>query len=72
MKKSFPSIVDVYFTATMEELLDSVGEGLVQWKTVIRNFYPDLEDAVQTAEKELEEVKIEDEVTDVICDLCGR
>lgn len=72
MKKSFPSIVDVYFTATMEELLDSVGDGLVQWKTVIRNFYPDLEEAVQTAEKELEEVKIEDEVTDVICDLCGR
>lgn len=72
MKKSFPSIVDVYFTATMEELLDGVGEGLVQWKTVIRNFYPDLDDAVKTAEQELEEVKIEDEVTDVICEQCGR
>ena len=72
MKEAFPSIVDVNFTATMEELLDYVGEGKVQWKTVIRNFYPDLDEAVKTAEKELEQVKIEDEVTDVICEQCGR
>ena len=72
MKTSFPSIVDVYFTATMEELLDSVADGLVKWKTVIRNFYPDLDEAVKIAEKEQEEVKIEDEVTDVICEQCGR
>ena len=72
MKHSFPSIVDVHFTATMEELLDCVGEGKVAWKTVIRNFYPDLDEAVQTAQKELEQVKIEDEVTDVVCELCGR
>ncbi|SEV94557.1 type I DNA topoisomerase [[Clostridium] fimetarium] len=72
MIKAFPSIVDVNFTATMESLLDSVGEGTVQWKTVIRNFYPDLDEAVKAAEKELENVKIEDEVTEVICDLCGK
>lgn len=72
MKEAFPSIVDVNFTATMEELLDCVGEGKVQWKTVIRNFYPDLDEAVKIAEKELEQVKIEDEVTDVICEQCGR
>ncbi len=72
MKHSFPSIVDVHFTATMEELLDCVGEGKVAWKTVIRNFYPDLDEAVKTAQKELEQVKIEDEVTDVVCELCGR
>jgi len=72
MIKAFPSIVDVNFTATMESLLDSVGEGTVQWKTVIRNFYPDLDEAVKAAEKELESVKIEDEVTEVICDLCGK
>ena len=72
MKEAFPSIVDVNFTATMEELLDCVGEGKVQWKTVIRNFYPDLDEAVKVAEKELEQVKIEDEVTDVICEQCGR
>lgn len=72
MKTSFPSIVDVHFTATLEELLDSIADGLIQWKTVIRNFYPDLDEAVKTAEKELEEVKIEDEVTDVVCEQCGR
>lgn len=72
MKESFPSIVDEHFTANMESLLDGVGEGRVGWKTVVRNFYPDLDAAVQVAQKELEKVKIEDEVSDVICDLCGR
>lgn len=72
MKESFPSIVDEHFTANMESLLDSVGEGTVSWKTVVRNFFPDLEAAVEVAQKELEKVKIEDEVSDVICDICGR
>ena len=65
MKKAFPTIVDVNFTANMETLLDSVGEGKVKWKEVIRNFYPDLDEAVKLAEKELENVKIADEVTAV-------
>ena len=72
MKQSFPSIVDENFTANMEGLLDMVEEGKVPWKEVIRNFYPDLDEAVKIAEKELESVKIEDEVTDVICEECGR
>lgn len=72
MKQSFPSIVDVNFTANMEGLLDKVEEGKVPWKEVIRNFYPDLDEAVKTAEKELESVKIADEETDVICEECGR
>ena len=72
MKDAFPSIVDVSFTANLEFLLDKVEEGAVNYKTVVRNFYPDLEEAVQKAEKELEQVKIEDEVSDVICDQCGR
>ena len=72
MKQSFPSIVDVNFTANMESLLDGVAEGKVRWKTIIENFYPDLEAAVEKAEKELEQVKIEDDVTDVICEQCGR
>ena len=72
MKRSFPSIVDVNFTATMEGLLDMVGEGKVAWKEVIRNFYPDLDQSVKTAEEELEKVTIADEVTDVICEECGR
>ena len=72
MKKSFPSIVDVNFTAAMEGLLDCVEDGTVKWKTVIENFYPDLKEAVEIAQKELEEITIEDEVTDVICEECGR
>ena len=72
MMTAFPTIVDVKFTANMESLLDGVAEGTVEWKDIIRNFYPDLKVAIDEAEKELEHVKIEDEVTDVICDKCGR
>ncbi len=72
MKESFPAIVDVNFTANMEGLLDYIAEGKVEWKSVIENFYPDLDEAVKVAEQEQERVKIEDEVTDVICEECGR
>ncbi len=72
MKQSFPSIVDVNFTANMESLLDGVADGKVSWKTIIENFYPDIESAVEQAQKEQESVKIEDEVTDVVCEQCGR
>ncbi|MCI8838630.1 MAG: type I DNA topoisomerase [Hungatella sp.] len=72
MKENFPSIVDLQFTANMEYLLDRVGDGSVEWKTVVRNFYPDLDEAVKKAEKELETVTIADEVSDEVCELCGR
>ena len=72
MKESFPSVVDEHFTANMESLLDSVEEGKVSWKAVVRNFFPDLTAAVAAAQKDLAKVKIEDEVSDVVCDLCGR
>ncbi len=72
MKESFPSIVDEHFTANMESLLDSVEAGQIGWKVVVRNFYPDLDAAVKAAQKDLEKVKIEDEVSDVVCELCGR
>ena len=72
MRQCFPSIVDVNFTANMEGLLDMVAEGKVEWKSVISNFYPDLEEAVKVAGEELEKVRIADEVTDVICEECGR
>ena len=72
MKEAFPEIVDERFTANMESLLDKVEEGTVDWKMIIRNFYPDLDAAVKAAEAELEKVKIEDEVTDVVCEQCGR
>ncbi|MBQ8306384.1 MAG: type I DNA topoisomerase [Blautia sp.] len=72
MTENFPSIVDVNFTATMEGLLDCVEAGTVSWKTVVRNFYPDLKHDVDEAEKMLEKVSIQEEETDVVCDNCGR
>ena len=72
MKEAFPTIVDVNFTANMETLLDGVEDGIVKWKTIIANFYPDLEEAVQKAEKELEEVKVKEELSGESCELCGR
>ncbi len=56
----------------MEALLDGVEEGSVKWKTIVSNFYPDLDEAVKNAEKELAQVTIADEVSDEKCDLCGR
>lgn len=72
MKEAFPSIVDVNFTVTLESLLDGVEEGNVAWKTVVKNFYPDLDEAIKEANEKLAQIKIEDEVSDVLCDVCGR
>lgn len=72
MESAFTTIVDVSFTANLEALLDRVEDGSVSWKTVVSNFYPDLERAVVQAEKELEKIEIHDEVTDVLCEECGR
>ena len=72
MKEAFPTIVDVNFTANMEALLDGVEEGSVKWKTIVSNFYPDLDDAVKQAEKDLPEVTIADEESEEVCELCGR
>ena len=72
MKRAFPSIVDVNFTANMEALLDGVEEGSIKWKTVVSNFYPDLDEAVKQAEIDLAQVKIADEETDEECEMCQR
>ncbi|MBP3203932.1 MAG: type I DNA topoisomerase [Lachnospiraceae bacterium] len=72
MKEAFPTIVDVNFTANMEALLDGVEDGAVKWKTIVSNFYPDLDEAVKEAERKLPEVKVADEVSDEICEICGR
>ena len=72
MKKNFPEIVDVNFTAGMEKKLDGVADGTVQWKSIIEALYPDLDKAVAKAKKELEKVEIAEEETDVICENCGR
>ncbi len=72
MKQAFPSIVDVRLYGNMEGLLDCVEAGYRTVENGCRNFYPDLKKDVDAAEKELEKVDIQDEVTDVICDDCGR
>ncbi len=72
MKTAFKVIVDTEFTANMESLLDAVEEGEVQWKTIIRNFYPDLDMMVKDAEQKLEKIHIADEESDEICEECGR
>ncbi|MDO4513606.1 MAG: type I DNA topoisomerase [Lachnospiraceae bacterium] len=72
MKDAFPTIVDVNFTANLETLLDGVAEGSVKWKTIVENFYPDLNEAVTKAEKELAQVQIAEEESDEVCETCGR
>nr|MCR5720478.1 topoisomerase DNA-binding C4 zinc finger domain-containing protein [Lachnospiraceae bacterium] len=72
MVEAFPTIVDADFTANMEDLLDGVEDGIVKWKTIVENFYPDLNEAVKNAEEEVAKIKIADEVSDVECDKCGR
>ncbi len=71
MVHNFSTIVDVNFTANMEALLDKVEEGTIKWKTIVKNFYPDLKAAVDEASKNLENVVIADEVSDVLCEDCG-
>ena len=71
MKDNFSSIVDVKFTADMEEKLDEVEEGNKEWRSIIGDFYGPFEHSVEEAFKNVEHVKIADEVSDVQCDKCG-
>lgn len=72
MKEAFAKIVDETFTADMEEELDKVAEGEQDWKNIVRKFYPDLEKSVGAAERDLEKVTIEDELSEEFCEVCGR
>ncbi|MCL1995809.1 MAG: type I DNA topoisomerase [Defluviitaleaceae bacterium] len=72
VRSNFEQIVDVDFTAKMENELDKVEEGSVFWKEILRQFYPDFEKQIQKAEDSVKEIVIEDEKTDVICEKCGR
>jgi DNA topoisomerase-1 len=71
MKSSFPDIVDIAFTANMEEELDSVEDGSEQWQSVVGAFYGPFMETVGTAEKSAEKIRIPDEVSDIPCDNCG-
>lgn len=70
--ENFPDVINVTFTAKMEEEFDQIAEGKLKWKDVISNFYGPFEIVVEKVEKELEHVKLEYEVSDVPCEKCGR
>ncbi len=72
MKNYFKNIVDVKFTAELEEQLDKVEKGQIKWKQVLQSFYPDFHKTIDIAEEEISKIEIKDEVTDVICEKCGR
>ena len=72
MQKYFSEVVDEGLTARMETALDRVEEGQENWKEPLRGFYPRLMSALEKAEGELEKVQIADEVTDEVCEVCGR
>jgi DNA topoisomerase-1 len=69
---SVPMLADKEFTAQMEGQLDTVAEGETPWKEVIREFYPPFKEKLDTAMSEMERVKIKDEESDEVCELCGR
>jgi len=71
MKKHFPDIVDIQFTADMEDKLDDVEEGGLDWHEVISEFYGPFEETLEKAEQEIEKVEVVDEVSDVQCEKCG-
>lgn len=72
LEEYFNDIVDVKFTADLEEKLDKIAEGDFSWQSVVENFYEHFEKVLKKAEEEITEIKIEDEVTDEICEKCGR
>ncbi|HAL63253.1 MAG TPA: type I DNA topoisomerase [Clostridiales bacterium] len=72
MKNHFEEIVDMEFTAGMEEKLDEVEEGKLSWVKVLSEFYPEFESNLENAQKAIEKIKIKDEESDVVCDKCGR
>ena len=72
MKEYFPDIIDVEFTASMENRLDMIEEGEIYWEEVVRQFYEPFSQTLEHAEKEIEKVVIEPEVSDEVCEKCGR
>lgn len=71
MTQYFGSIVDTEFTAGLEDQLDEVEDGEMDWHEVLQEFYPPFETMLEKAEDAIEKVEIKDEPSDVICDKCG-
>lgn len=72
VENNFGSLINSEFTADMESALDTVADGKLNWKEVLRNFYPVFDSLLKEAEEKVENVEIHDEVTDIICEECGR
>lgn len=72
MKENFPDIVDVDFTAHMEDEIEDVADGTVSWKEIIRQFYGPFKKTLDEAEEKIGNVEIKDEESDVVCEKCGR
>ncbi len=72
LTENFSEIINVEFTAEIENEFDEIAEGKEEWKKMIREFYEPFEKELEEAEKNLEHIKIEDEVSDVKCEKCGR
>ncbi len=71
MKKHFPDIVDIQFTAGLEEKLDHIEEGELDWQSVVSEFYGPFKETLEKAEKSIEKVEVVDEVSDIKCEKCG-
>jgi DNA topoisomerase-1 len=72
MAQNFENIVDIEFTARMEESLDKVEDGDLEWKEILRGFYKQLNEKILEAEERIGEIEVEDEETDIECEHCGR
>lgn len=72
MKNNFKDIVDVEFTAGMEQKLDNVEDGQINWEDILEEFYPPFKDNLEKAQENIAKIKIKDEESDVICEKCGR
>jgi DNA topoisomerase-1 len=70
--KFFPKIIDVEFTANLESRLDAIEEGDTNWRQLLANFYASFQQELDHARKEIEKVVVEDEVSDEVCEVCGR
>jgi DNA topoisomerase-1 len=72
LKKYFPEILNVEFTANMEDKLDSIEEGASEWRKVLADFFEPFNQELQTADKEIGKIEVADEETEEICEKCGR
>lgn len=72
MEEFFPEILNVEFTADMEGNLDHIEEGTEDWVKILEDFYETFEKRLEVAEEEMKEVEIQDEVSDELCDKCGK